>query len=79
MCVNAPDVGSLRPTTPLRSQLSKSGNKSFSSALVLHGQTVESTMWQAVCVEVREMAWLVSVIGALSALGVGLAVALAAA
>jgi hypothetical protein len=36
-------------------------------------------MWQTMWVELREMVWLISVIGGLSALGVGLAVALAAA
>lgn len=36
-------------------------------------------MWKAVCEELREIAWLASVIGGLSAAGVGLAVALAAA
>jgi hypothetical protein len=36
-------------------------------------------MWQGVRLEIREMVWLVSVIGGLSALSVGLAVALAAA
>lgn len=35
-------------------------------------------MWQTMWVELREMAWLISVIGRLSVLGVGLAVALAA-
>jgi hypothetical protein len=36
-------------------------------------------MWNALWEEVREVAWLASVIGGLSVLGVGLAVALAAA
>jgi hypothetical protein len=36
-------------------------------------------MWQAVRVEVGEVLWLVSVMAGLSALGVGLAVAIAAA
>jgi len=36
-------------------------------------------MWNTIWDELREMAWLASVIGGLSVLGVGLAVALAAA
>lgn len=36
-------------------------------------------IWEGVREELREIAWLVSVIGVLSAAGVGLAVALAAA
>jgi hypothetical protein len=36
-------------------------------------------MWNTLWEEVREVAWLASVIGGLSVLGVGLAVALAAA
>src|SRR5262245_8065677 len=36
-------------------------------------------VWNAVCEELREVAWLASVIGGLSAAGVGLAIALAAA
>jgi hypothetical protein len=36
-------------------------------------------MWQTMWDELREMVWLASVIGGLSVLGVGLAVALAAA
>lgn len=36
-------------------------------------------MWNTLWDELREMVWLVSVIGGLSVLGVGLAVALAAA
>jgi hypothetical protein len=36
-------------------------------------------MWKAVCEEMREIAWLASVIGGLSAAGVGLAIVLAAA
>jgi len=36
-------------------------------------------MWNTVWDELREMIWLASVIGGLSAVGVGLAVALAAA
>jgi len=43
------------------------------------GKTWSRTTWQVMSAELREIAWLVSVIGGLSALGVGLAVALAAA
>lgn len=38
----------------------------------------ERPMWDTFCEEVREIAWLASVIGGLSIAGVGLAVALVA-
>jgi hypothetical protein len=46
---------------------------------VPHAVSDERLVWKVVCEELREVVWLASVIGGLSAAGVGLAVALAAA
>jgi hypothetical protein len=39
----------------------------------------ERPMWNAFCAELREIAWLASIVGGLSVAGVGLAIALVAA
>ena len=46
---------------------------------VPNGSSAGRPMWKAVREELREVVWLASVIGGLSAAGVGLAIALAAA